>query len=335
MDHQKQILRTGAVVIVLAIILRLSGGGFFVPFVQIFDQRGVLSFWIYLQTGRVIRFPEAVDGIPAPDATEPQITAPPETQPQEHLPVFSQTDLENVSVTYGCSYRPDLQSLLQQPLQWNLTRQQPTVLIVHTHATEAYTQAPGEWYVEDGAYRTLDDHYNMVSIGDEVVRVLEAGGIQVIHDRRYHDYPSYNGSYSNAREAIKENLQKYPSIQLVLDIHRDASDGADGNQLSTQATVAGQPSAQLMVVVGTDATGNHHPDWQENLALGLKLSAVLEQEDPGITRPINLRQERFNMDLTPGSLLVEIGAAGDTHGEAMLAANALARGILTLARGTS
>ena len=174
----------------------------------------------------------------------------------------------------------------------------------------------------------------MVSIGDEVARVLSMGGISVLHDRSYHDYPSYNGSYGNARMSIEEYLRQYPSIQMVLDIHRDAIDGADGNQLDTQGTVDGQSSAQLMVVVGTDATGNFHPAWQKNLSLALKLTTVLERADPGITRPINLRAERFNMDLTPGSLLIEVGGAGNTHEEAILAANALARGILTLAKGS-
>ena len=220
------------------------------------------------------------------------------------------------------------------PLNWDLTGDAPTVLIIHTHATESYTKSPGEDYEETVSYRTLDDRYNMVSIGAEVARVLTAGGISVLHDGGYHDYPSYNGSYANARMTIQEYLRQYPSIQLVLDIHRDASDGSDGSQLSTSATVGGQPSSQLLVMVGTDAQGNYHPNWQTNLALALKLSAQLERADPGVTRPVTLRGERFNTDLTAGSLLIEVGAAGDTHSQAILAANALARGILALAKGT-
>ena len=173
----------------------------------------------------------------------------------------------------------------------------------------------------------------MLSIGDEVARLLEAGGIRVIHDRTVHDYPSYNDSYGNARWTIQRQLEEHPEICLVLDIHRDAADSTDG-QLVTVGNIDGQRSAQLMMVVGTDTTGNYHPNWQENLSLALKLSAVLEQSDPGITRPISLREHRFNMDLTPGSLIVEIGAAGNTHAEAMLAAGALARGVLLLANGT-
>ena len=174
----------------------------------------------------------------------------------------------------------------------------------------------------------------MLSIGKEIARVLEAGGIRVLHDPTLHDDPNYNTAYSAARATIQRYLALYPSIQLVLDIHRDAS-GDDNDQMVTSATVGGQKCAQLMLVVGTDAGGNVHPNWQENLALALKLTAVLEQENPGICRPINLRSERFNMDLTLGSLLVEVGAAGNTRQEALIAANALAQAVLALQKGAN
>ena len=335
MDQQRRIIRMGAAVIALAITLRLLGGGFFRPLSEALLDARLQAFLVYLQTGRVVRLPQSV-----PQQTQPEPTAPGQTDPRqptlepESALSFSSEDMQAVSVTYGCDYRPELEKLLLEPLRWDLTGDAPAVLIVHTHATEAFTQTPGAEYEEDAAYRTLDERFNMVSIGEEVARVLEAGGITVLHDRSYHDYPSYNGSYGNARVAIEEYLRQYPSIQMVLDIHRDASDGAGGSQLTTSAMVGGQQSAQLMVVVGTDAAGNYHPDWQRNLSLGLKLSAVLERSDPGVTRPVSLRSSRFNMDLTPGSLLIEVGAAGNTHEEALLAANALARGILALAKGS-
>lgn len=334
MDHQRLFMRAGAAVIAFAIILRLVGGGFFAPLGQILESPGLWSFLVYLQTGRAVRLPPEM-AAPPPEVTLPQEPIPPTEGAEILLPVFSPEDMQNVEVMYGCSYRPDLNALLQQKLQWDLTGQQPKVLIVHTHATESYTKVSGESYREEVPYRTLDAHYNMVSIGDEVARVLELGGVGVIHDRTYHDHPSYNDSYVNARNTIAKYLAQYPSIELVLDIHRDASGGEGGTQLKTHGTVGGQPSSQLMVVIGTDASGNYHPNWRSNLALGLKLSAVLERADPGLTRPISLRSERFNMDMTPGSLLIEVGGAGDTHEEAMLAANALARGILALAKGTS
>ena len=335
MDHQRQVLRMGAAAILFAIFLRLAGGGFFNSVIRLTENPAVMSFLVYLQTGRAVRYPQNNLYVPQRETTPP--TIPEQTLPQQQeqsLPVFSQSDLQGLSLTYGCGYRPDIEGLFYAPLHWDLTEDGPAVLIVHTHATEGYEKQPWEDYVEEYAYRTLDDRYNMVSIGDEVARVLEAGGVGVIHDRSYHDYPSYNGSYGNARMSIEDYLRQYPSIRMVLDIHRDASDGSDGTQLVTVGTVGGQRSAQLMVVVGTDATGNYHPNWQQNLSLALKLTAVLEQENPGVTRPVNLRGERFNMDMTPGSLLIEVGGAGNTHEEALLAANALARGILALAKGT-
>lgn len=331
MDHQRQALRAGAAAIAIAILLRLAGGGFFAPILRALDDPNVYSFLIYLQTGRVVRYVPA-PGPAAPTAPRPTRPAPSPAPPAAEKPVFD--DVTDMAFLYGCGYRPDWKALLTSPLDWDLTGDEPTVLILHTHATESYTPAPGDTYRENGAFHTLDDGYNMVSVGDELARVLTEGGISVVHDRTWHDYPSYNGSYTAARETIASYLLRYPSIRMVLDIHRDALGDDPENQRPTVGTVGGQPSAQIMMVVGTDANGNYHPHWQENLSLALKLTALLERADPGVTRPVNLRGERFNMDMTPGSLLIEIGAAGNTREEALLAANALARAILALAGGT-
>ena len=214
---------------------------------------------------------------------------------------------------------------------FSLRQEKPTVLILHTHTTESYTKSR-EPYEESSDYRTLDENYNMLSIGAEVARQLEAGGIRVIQDRQLHDYPSYNGSYTHARKAIQALLSENPSIRLILDLHRDAADTPKG-QLRTVAEVDGTRSAQLMLVVGSDASGRKHPDWERNLALALQLQTRLELLAPGITRPTVLRGQRFNQDLSTGALLVEVGAAGNTHAEALRAADVLAEAILSLADG--
>jgi stage II sporulation protein P len=206
-------------------------------------------------------------------------------------------------------------------------------LILHTHSTESYTRQ-GEDYKESSAFRTLDEGYNMISIGARVAQLLEEAGIGVIHDRELHDYPSYNGSYNHARKAILETLAENPGICLVLDLHRDAS-GDLKNQFRPVVRTEQGDTAQIMLVMGTDAAGLSHPNWQENLSLGLKLQAQLERQTPGITRPMSLRSYRFNQDLTPGSLLIEMGAAGNSHREALRAAEALARAIIALSKGTS
>lgn len=258
----------------------------------------------------------------------------PETSELIPLPVFSAAEGAEVTVKSNTDLDPDLQELIARPLNWDLTGDDPTVLILHTHGTESYTKQSGERYKESSAYRTLDKQYNMVSLGDHLAELLEAGGIHVIHDRELHDYPSYSGSYAHARKSIAAYLKEHPSIRLVLDLHRDAS-GDDTNQMRTKATVNGKSSAQLMLVVGTNGTGLDHPDWEENMALGLKLHTQCQRIAPGIMRYVNLRAQRFNQDLSPGALIVEIGAAGNTHAEALTATEVLAQAILSLAEGSA
>ena len=173
----------------------------------------------------------------------------------------------------------------------------------------------------------------MLSIGDEVARILGENGITAYHDRTLHDHPSYTGAYSHARTTTRELLERYPTIRLVLDLHRDALETGK-SQLRTHAVVRGEDSAQLMLVMGTDAGGLEHEHWEENLSLALKLQLQLERRSPGITRPINLRSQRFNQDLSTGALLVEVGAAGNTRQEALVAARELAMAIVDLSRGS-
>ena len=258
-----------------------------------------------------------MDFVESPPPAAPQPTEPP-------LPSFS--DPEKVELYYACSVSPDIGALMEKPLSWDLTGEKPTVLIIHTHSTESYTRR-GEAYTETSAYRTLDDNYNMLSIGRRVQALLGENGIVAIQDTSLHDYPSYNGSYVDARKSIQKLLKEYPTIQMVLDLHRDASGGA--SQMRTLAHVDGSDSAQLMIVVGTN-----YDTWEENLSLALKLQVQLEQAAPGITRPISLRPQRFNQDLVPFSLLVEVGSAGDTLEEALRAADFLAACIVSLQNGS-
>ena len=330
MDNEKRSLRAGAVVILCALILRLGMGGFFRPVARLFAQPNMVSLLIYLETGRIVRFSDSLG-----DATVFVPVAQTETEPATEgptLPCFAAADSGAVEIR-GVEAEADVEALLEKPLQWDLTGDEPTVLIYHSHATESFTPSPGENYQESSAYRTLDRDYNMVSIGTRVAEILEAGGVKVIHDRSLHDYPSYNTSYNQSRESMAAYLEQYPSIRLVLDLHRDAS-GDSSNQLTTHATVDGEDCAQLMLVVAAGTSARPVPQWQENLALGLKLQVQLERAAPGITRYVNLRSSRFNQDLSPGALLVEVGAAGNTHAEALRAAEVLAEAILTLKHGS-
>ena len=328
MDQQQRTLRLGAWMILLALGVRLIAGGIPEPLLDTLSDPNIQSFLIYIETGRNVRFSPSSEELSDFDGESPG----PMGNAEGVLPVFGAEQAALVDIRYSCDLRPDVSGLIARPLEWQLRSDEPTVLILHTHTTESYTKQ-GEAYTETSAFRTLDESYNMLSIGDRVAQILGAGGITVIHDRELHDYPSYNGSYNHAREAMDYYLKKYPTIQLVLDLHRDAS-GDLNNQMRPLAEVNGQSTAQLMLVVGTNASGLAHPAWEENMALASKLHAVLEASAPGITRPITLRAQRFNQDLSPGALLVEVGAAGNTHKEALLASEILAEGILALASGS-
>jgi stage II sporulation protein P len=163
---------------------------------------------------------------------------------------------------------------------------------------------------------------------------LESQGIKVIHDTALHDDPSYTSAYVNSRKSVQDYLKAYPTIRLVLDLHRDAYEDEQGNQVAQTVFSQGARIAPLMFVVGTDYGGNH-PNWQENLALALKLQTLIDNTCPGICRNINLRSQKFNQDLSPGTLLVEVGSAGNAHDEAMRAVEILASGITQLAHGSS
>ena len=338
MNWEKWCLRVGAAAVCCAILLRMSSGSMLEKVVQTLSSQEALATMLFLETGRVFRPAQSQPSTePTEEPTQPAQTEPTqaETAPREETvqAVFAEVDAALVEVNSVCGYDTDLPTLLQKPLSWDLPQETPTVLILHTHATESYTKT--ESYTESSAYRTLDTGYNVVSVGAELAKVLEEGGIKVIHDTTLHDYPSYSGSYNHARSYIADYLKQYPSIALVLDIHRDSVEDSDGVQMRFTTQVDGQSAAQLMMVVGTDANGLNHPNWSENMSLAVKLHALLEKNCPGICRPISFRSQRFNQDLSTGAMLVEVGSAGNTRAEALLAAQILGQAIVDLSQGTT
>lgn len=334
MDRDRRILQIG-VAALLCVLLLHSGLPGVLAKALVAPQ--TISTLLFLETGHILR-----PGQAQPEPTEPKETGtvptqPAETQEQEDtpaaLPVFSESDSTLVEVNSVCGYETDLSGWLQKPLSWDLMQSQPSVLILHTHTTESYTKT--EDYQETSQYRTLDKDYNVVSMGEELKRVLEAGGVGVIHDKTIHDYPSFSGAYGHARKTIKEYLDQYPSIRMVLDLHRDSVEDSKGQQVRYVTDVNGEKAARLMLVVGTDANGLKHTDWPDNMALAVKLHAQMEKNNPGICRPISFRKQRFNQDLSAGALIVEVGSAGNTRQEALLAVRELGQTILQLAKGTA
>ena len=329
---EQKVLRVGTWVVAGALVLRLLNG--FLPVLS----SNAFSVMLFLQTGRLVR-PGNV--IFTPEQTEPSDTTPPSTEatqpeqspePEKILPVFSAGDAADIAINSSFRYDADLSDLLTQPLNWDLTQDGPAVLIVHSHGSESY--APTGEYAEISPYHTLESDYNMLSVGQYVARLLEAEGITVLHDTTLHDQPSYNDSYNNSRASIREYLAQYPSIRLVLDLHRDSIEDANGNQVVQTVFAGDQTLAPLMLVVGTDYGGWIHPQWRENLSLALKLQTQLEGLCPGICRKLNLRSQRFNQDLSTGALLIEVGSSGNSRQEALRSAKVLADAIISLAYGS-
>ena len=318
MDWDQRCIRFCGGLVLTATALRLCAGGALIPLGQALTTPEAASFLLYLHTGRIVR------AAPAEEWTFP---APSEPEPQTPL-TFSREDAAALSVDNGTSLRPDVGALLAEPLELELRGDGPTVLILHSHTTESFT---GGDYAETSPYRTLDPAHNMLALGAEVAAILEEAGIGVIHDTAFHDYPSYNGAYNHAAQSTKAILEEYPSICLVLDLHRDAADTPTG-QLATECDLDGEKAAQLMFVLGTDERLKH-PDWERNLSLALKLQTILQQEHPGICRDLNLSRNRYNQHLGEYALLIEIGAAGNTLDEAKRAARELANAIVRLADG--
>ena len=235
----------------------------------------------------------------------------------------------NVSVYNHTDYTVNIDALLEAAPSLSAGGEGPKVLIYHSHATEAYTMDGTDVYEESSGYRTLNTQQNVVRVGEEMAAVFEAAGIGVVHDTTLYDYPSYNDAYRRSLEGVSALLKEYPSVVLVMDVHRDALTASDG---TIYKVVAGSVDncAQVMMVMGSDAGGQTHPNWKVNLALALSIQNALARKWATLARPLILRTSRFNQHLSTGSVLVEVGTHGNTLQEAITAARLYARTVAEL-----
>lgn len=209
---------------------------------------------------------------------------------------------------------------LQAPFSAALTAEEPQILILHTHGSEAYTPSPGTEAVWSGNCRTTDYRYNVVKVGDEIAAAFAEAGLSVLHDRTLYDYPAYSGAYDRSLAAVQSYLAQYPSIRFILDVHRDAIEDSQGNQYKVISEIEGLgAAAQMSLVVGSDGSGLEHPGWMENLKLAVAVQQNILERYPTLMRPVLLRNSRYNQHAAPGALLVEVGAAGNAPEEAALA----------------
>lgn len=198
-----------------------------------------------------------------------------------------------------------------------ITKDEPYVLIYHTHTTEGYELLDKGWYSDDYNSRTKDVNKTVVRVGDEIAERLEKAGFKVIHDENIYD-ASYTGAYSRSLVSVQEYLKEYPSIVVTLDVHRDAIHYDSGTKCKPTAVINGKKAAQVMIITGAEeGSVTDFPDWSENLTFAVTLQNKVEENYKGLMRPIFFCQRKYNMNVTPCSLLLEMGTDANTLDEAV------------------
>ncbi len=211
---------------------------------------------------------------------------------------------------------------------------EPQVLIMHTHTTETFEPYERDHFDAGFNYRTTDSSKNMVMVGDAIAAQLEAAGIAVIHDGTIHDYPSYTGSYERSAQTVKAILEQYPSIKVVLDIHRDAI-SKEGVITQPVVEINGKKAAQVMIISGCDDGTMGMPNYMQNFRFACLLQQQMESDYAGLTRPILFDYRKYNQDLTTGSLLIEVGSHGNTLEQAQYAGELIGASLARTLSGLS
>ncbi len=219
------------------------------------------------------------------------------------------------------------------PFDIELDSDEPQVLIMHTHATETFRLYEGLYYDLDDSARTTDTTLNICAVGAIMAQTLNEAGIYTLHDMTLNDYPSYNDSYYNSYDVVAAYLAQYPSIKVVIDVHRDALQDSD-SWYAPVTEINGAQSAQVMIIAGCDNGSDIIlPNCMENLAFAAAWQAEMEGTYSGLTRSAMFNYKYYNQDLTTGSLLIEIGGHGNTLNEALYAGQLAAQSLVAVLTG--
>ncbi|MCQ2462674.1 MAG: stage II sporulation protein P [Clostridia bacterium] len=226
----------------------------------------------------------------------------------------------------------DIKEHLERRAELSVDKSKPAVLIYHTHTTESYQILDRDFYAAGFKSRSNSDKLNMVRVGDAICAALENAGFKVIHDRNIYD-AAYSGAYYRSYDAAEKIINENPSVHITLDIHRDAIQYDSGTKVKPTASVNGKKAAQIMIISGCQEKGNgieDFPDWDKNLTFALHLQQQLEKDYSGLTRPVFFCARDYNMNLTPCSLLIEIGTDGNTLEEAVYSGKLLGASLARL-----
>lgn len=182
------------------------------------------------------------------------------------------------------------------------------IIIFHTHTCESYTSSKKYTYTPTGNFRTTDLKYSVARVGDELTKYLKKYNINVVHNKTYHDYPSYNGSYSRSLATVS-NILKNTKADIIIDLHRDAIGSYSG--YAPTVKIGDDECAQIMFVIGTDGGRLKHPNWKSNLQFAIKVQEKANKQYPGLFKPIILRNSRYNQHLSKAACIVEVGSTGN------------------------
>lgn len=234
--------------------------------------------------------------------------------------IVSYGDLQIQTKIPKSFYSPDIKALLNQGSDLTIyDKSKPTVLIYHSHTTEAYSLLDTGYYISSDA-RSNNSARNMVRVGDDLATYLEKQGFNVIHDRTIHD-KDYTKSYDNSRATIEKYLERYPSIEVTIDVHRDDITYSNKTKVKPTAKINGKKAARMMIISGCEYNRvKNFPDWEENLKFDLQVQNKVNELYPGLMRPILFSERKYNMYETHYSFLLEVGTDANTLDEACYSA---------------
>ena len=191
------------------------------------------------------------------------------------------------------------------------------VIIFHTHTCESYTQTENNKYDASGNYRTTDLSHSVARVGDVLESYLKSFDFNVIHDKTYHDYPAYNGSYGRSLKTVSALKEKNKNTEIIIDLHRDAM---SDETYAPKVKIGDEYAAQIMFVIGTDGSGLEHNNWRKNLEFAIKVQKIGNEMYPGLFKPIIVRNARYNQHLSSAATIIEFGATGNTLEECEISA---------------
>lgn len=215
-------------------------------------------------------------------------------------------------------YALNIEDLLSKKADLSIeTKEKPTVLIYHSHTTEAYQTLDVGYYTTVFNERNDDIGQNMVRVGDEITSQLEKAGFKVIHDKTIYD-KNYSDAYNLSDVSIKKYLEENPDIDVTIDVHRDSINFKDGTKVKPVANIMDKKAAQVMIIPGCEyGEIKNFPDWEYNLRFALQLQQKAEEMYAGLMRPVLFSARRYNLFETHNSILLEIGSDGNTLEEAV------------------